>query len=196
MIIKKILNWTDPTLSGIVFASGFAFLVSLRFFSLLSIVSYIALTLFFVCLGSKVYVHLMGALKKPCKDPLEKLEKIDASISSESVEKVFSFLVQYFNLMTLQLKSLCLLQNYFDSTRFAVLLYVLTCIGGIFNTLTLITSAWIVLFIFPTVYEQNQKTLDDLFVKVKAQYDAINERIAATLNVPAKVTSTNTEKKE
>ena len=118
MTIKKILNWTDPTLSGIVFASGFAFLVSLRFFSILSIASYIALAVFFGCLGSKGYVHLMGVLKKPCKDPLEKIEKIDVSISSESVENFLSFLVQYFNLMTLRLKSLCLLHNYFDSTKF------------------------------------------------------------------------------
>ena len=196
MAIRNILNWTDPVPSGITFASGFVFLVSLSYFSLLSVISHFALAAFFVCLGSKIYVHLMGALKKPCKDPLEQLEKLDTSISSESVEKLLSSLVEYSNEAALQLKNLCLLRNYLDSAKFAGLLYLLTFIGGIFNTLTLVTLGWVLLFILPTVYEQNQKAVDEALEKVKAQYEAVNAKIVALLPAQAAAAAAAVEKKE
>ena len=97
MSLKIIINWSDPALSGLIFGSGLVCLLSLSQFSLLSVVAYFALTLLFFGLGCKVYVHLMGTLKKPCKDPLAKLEVIDVTISSENVETIRASCVEAMN---------------------------------------------------------------------------------------------------
>jgi len=192
MSLKKILNWTDPSLSGLISGSGLVFLLSLSHFSLLSVIAYFALTLLLFGLTCKLYVHLMGILKKPCKDPLAKLEVVDTSISSETVDSVLSSVVGYLNTSTEQLRGLCLLQNYLNSAKFAIVLYVATFVGAFFNTLTLLTMAWVGSFIIPTVYEQNQSKVDEVLGQVKAQYEAINQKVAALL--PAQ--STSEEKKE
>ena len=111
MELKNILNWSDPSLSGTIFGSGLVFLVSLSYFSLLSVIAYLALALLFLGMGCKVYVHLMGALKKPCKDPLAKIEVMDLEISNETLEKLLNGVVELFNKTSTQLRSLCLVQN-------------------------------------------------------------------------------------
>merc|ERR1711892_879225 len=181
MALRSILNWSDPSLSGLIFGSGFVFLLSLSHFSLLSVIAYFALTLLFLGVGCKVYVHLMGTLKKPCKDPLAKVEMMELSISSDNVEALLAYVVELLNTTSVQLRALCLVQNYLDSVKFAVLLYVATFIGSIFNTLTLLTMAWVIMFVIPTIYEQNQAKVDEVLGQVKAQYEAINKKVAALL---------------
>ena len=129
----------------------------------------------------------MGTLKKPCKDPLAKLEVLDTNISSENVEAIISTVVEYLNTTTVQLRGLCLVHNYLDSAKFAAILYIATLIGSIFNTLTLLTIAWVGIFILPTVYKQNQTKFDDVLGQVKTQYEAINQKVAAML--PAQATT-------
>jgi len=192
MSLSNILNWSDPSLSGLIFGSGLVFLLSLSHFSLLSVVAYFALTLLFFGLGCKVYVHLMGTLKKPCKDPLAKLEVIDVTISSENVEAILASCVEALNTTVAQVRGLCLVQNYLDSAKFAGVLYLATFIGAIFNTLTLLTMAWVGMFALPTIYEQNQAKVDEVLGQVKTQYEAINQKVAAML--PAQATTA--EKKE
>merc|ERR1711913_255764 len=127
--IRNILNWSDPSLSGLVFGSGFVFLLSLSYFSLLSVIAYFALSLLFLGMGCKVYVHLMGALKKPCKDPLASIEVMDLEISNDALEKLLNYVVEVLNTTSAQLRSLCLVQNYLSSAKFAVLLYSLPSSG-------------------------------------------------------------------
>eukprot|EP00091_Calanus_sinicus_P020745 TRINITY_DN5859_c0_g1_i9.p1 TRINITY_DN5859_c0_g1~~TRINITY_DN5859_c0_g1_i9.p1 ORF type:complete len:166 (-),score=49.71 TRINITY_DN5859_c0_g1_i9:238-735(-) len=111
MALRNILNWSDPSLSGLIFGSGFVFLLSLSHFSLLSVIAYFSLTLLFFCMGCKVYVHLMGTLKKPCKDPLAKVEVMDLAISAENIEACLAPVVEGLNTATSQLRGLCLVHN-------------------------------------------------------------------------------------
>merc|ERR1712055_25882 len=191
MELKSILNWSEPALSGLIFGSGFVFLLSLSHFSLLSVLAYFALTLLFFGVGCKVYVHLMGTLKKPCKDPLAKIEVIDMALDSEKLEATLSKVVESLNEVVVKVRGLCLLQNYVESAKFAALLYVASNIGAVFNTLTLLTIAWVAVFVIPTAYEQNQAKVDEVLAQVKTQYEAINQKVAAML--PAQAT---TEKEE
>eukprot|EP00090_Calanus_glacialis_P008062 TRINITY_DN1640_c0_g1_i1.p1 TRINITY_DN1640_c0_g1~~TRINITY_DN1640_c0_g1_i1.p1 ORF type:complete len:203 (+),score=78.41 TRINITY_DN1640_c0_g1_i1:139-747(+) len=185
MALRNILNWSDPSLSGLIFGSGFVFLLSLSHFSLLSVIAYFSLTLLFFCMGCKVYVHLMGTLKKPCKDPLAKVEVMDLAISGENIEALLAPAVEGLNTATAQLRGFCLVQNYFDSAKFAAVLYVATFIGSFLNTLTILTITWVIIFVLPTVYEQNQAKADEILGQVKNQYEAINKKVAAMLPAQA-----------
>ena len=46
--------------------------------------------------------------------------------------------------------------------------------------------AWVLMFVIPTVYEQNQAKVDEVLAQVKAQYEVINNKIVAML--PAQAT--------
>jgi len=192
MELKSILNWSEPALSGLVFGSGFVFVFSLSHFSLLLVLAYFALTFLLFGVGCKVYVHLMGTLKKPCKDPLAKIEVIDMTLDSEKLAATLSKVVESLNEVIIKVRGLCLLQNYVESAKFASLLYVASYIGAVFNTLTLLTIAWVAVFVVPTVYQQNQAKVDDVLAQVKTQYETINQKVAAML--PAEAAAKKEEK--
>ena len=178
MSFKIILNWSDLSLSGFIFGSGLVFLLSLSHFSLLSVVAYVSLILLFFGLSCKLYVHLIVMVMKPCKDPFSKLEIMEVSIFSENVQAT---------LATVQLKGLCLVQNYLHSAKFVCVFYVATFIGAIFNTLTLLTIAWVSMFALPTIYEEKQDKVDEVLGQVQTQYKAIIQKVAVML--PAQKTT-------
>merc|ERR1712223_378658 len=68
-VLCDLTRWKDPVLSGLVAGSGLLFLGALSCYSLIAVVAYFGLSLVLLGLGSKLYVHLMGLLKKPCRDP-------------------------------------------------------------------------------------------------------------------------------
>merc|ERR1712080_179281 len=67
--LRELTRWSDPALSGLVAGCGLAFLLSLSLYSAVSVVAYTMLALAMVGLCCKMYVHLMGLLKKPSGPP-------------------------------------------------------------------------------------------------------------------------------
>merc|ERR1712126_173019 len=77
----ELTRWKDPVLSGLVAGSGLLFLIALSCYSAIAVAAYFGLSLVLLGLGSKLYVHLMGLLKKPCKDPLAKVESLNLEVT-------------------------------------------------------------------------------------------------------------------
>ena len=173
MELIHFLTWTDPLLTGSIFGAGLVFLISNIFFSFLSASAYFTLGVVMSGLASKLYVHLMGFLKKPCSDPLSRLERVDVNIPSENIESVVSLVVETLNTSIPALKSLLLAHNFSNSVKFAAILYSITYIGALCSTLTLITGLWVASFIFPTIYTQNRERADEVLSQAKTQYKAI-----------------------
>jgi len=167
-----ILTWTDPVLTGVIFGAGFLFLISNVFLSFLSVCAYFTLTLVLTGLASKLYVHLMGFLKKPCSDPLARIERFDVNISSENIEEVIKLVLECLNTGFPVIKSLLLAHNFSNSVKFAAVLYSVTYIGALCNTLTLITGLWGATFLLPTIYMQNKELADECVSQCKTQYKA------------------------
>jgi len=177
----NLLMWTHPPVTALVLVAGLATLISLVKFSVISVVANLALAVLLLGVGCKLYVHLMGFLKKPCSDPLECVRGIDVTLPAEKVEACVTSAAECFNTTAATLKSLILFDNYVESLKFGVLLYLVTFIGSLFNTLTLLILGWIGCFIFPTVYDQNQEKFDDLAAQIVAQYQGVNQKLTAML---------------
>ena len=77
--------------------SGLLFLGALSCYSLIAVVAYFGLSLVLLGLGSKLYVHLMGLLKKPCKDPLAKVESLHLEVTEEQVQGILSQVTNHIN---------------------------------------------------------------------------------------------------
>merc|ERR1711942_433185 len=95
--LVPLLTWSNPSLSGIVLTSGLVILSSLLSYSFISVISNVMLLLTLGGLSSKLYVHLMGLLKKPCKDPLVVLGSIDLSVKEDVVQELTETMRQNYN---------------------------------------------------------------------------------------------------
>merc|ERR1712227_263818 len=175
------MGWTHPPVSGMVLAAGLVCLISLVKFSLISVVANVALGLLLLGVGCRLYVHLMGFLKKPCSDPLDNVRDIDVTFPAEKVDAWISSGAEFVNTTAVTLRNLVLVENYVESIKFGVLMYLLTFIGAIFNTLTLVILGWIGAFLFPTVYDQNQE-----------KFEGINQKLTSMLPAPKKVAANGT----
>merc|ERR1712038_956819 len=180
----SILRWSHPQVSGLILVSGFVFLVSLLKFSLISVIAHFALAALMIGVGCRVYVHLMGFLKKPCSDPLDLVRDIEVTLPTEKVESFVSSAAENVNNFALKTKSLILFENYIETLKFAILLYIITFIGAVFNTLSLLILAWLGAFLFPTIYDQNKDQFDDMADKFMEKYRGIDAKIHSLLPAP------------
>merc|ERR1711913_207524 len=180
----SILRWSHPQLSALILVSGFVFLVSLLKFSLITVIAHFALAAPMLGVGCRVYVHLMGFLKKPCSDPLDLVRDIEVTLPTEKVESFVSSAAENVNNFALKTKSLILFENYFETLKFAILLYIITFIGAVFNTLSLLILAWLGAFLFPTIYDQNKDQFDDMADKFMEKYRGIDAKIHSLLPAP------------
>merc|ERR1712001_291119 len=93
---------------------------------LIAVAAYFGLSLVLLGLGSKLYVHLMGLLKKPCKDPLAKVESLNLEVTEEQVQAVLSQTANHFNVAAATTKRLLLVEDYLESAKFALVAYLAT----------------------------------------------------------------------
>jgi len=180
--LTQILAWSDPLLTGVIFGAGLIFLVSNIFLSFLSSSAYFTLGLVLTGLASKIYVHLMGFLKKPCSDPLAWLEKFDVNIPSERTEETVKLVVAIVVDSIPVIKSLLLAHNFANSAKFAGVLYCITYVGAFLNTLTLLISIWVATFILPFLYNQNKELLEELTLQARTHYKELSERLVRLVN--------------
>ena len=85
MGFEKTYLWEDPIHSGIIFGSVFVTLISICYFSLISVVAYVSLTALLAVLSLKVYTYVMVTFlkKEVAINPL-------AKIAGKNILKYFS----------------------------------------------------------------------------------------------------------
>merc|ERR1711936_1056464 len=172
----ELTRWKDPVLSGLVAGSGLLFLAAISCYSLIAVAAYFGLLL---GLGSKLYVHLMGLLKKPCKDPLAKVESLNLEVTEEQVQALLAQVASNVNMTTATTKRLLLVEDYLESAKFALIAYLATFLGAIMNSLTLVVIAWVAAFSLPTVYAAKQKEVDAMLATVTTHYTTLNAKLVA-----------------
>ena len=161
--------------------SGLLLLLALSSYSLISVVAYLGLSLVLVGLGAQLYVHLMGLLKKPCKDPLACVAALELAVTEEQVAAVTGRATECLNTAVAAVRSLILAENYLDTAKFGLILYTATFLGALANTLTLVTLFWILAFTLPTIYDAKKKEIDGAVAAAMEHYTSLNAKVAALL---------------
>jgi len=181
--LEKTQLWEDPVESGIVFGSVFVSLLSMCYFSLISVVAYVCLTTLVAVIGFKIYSYVMvNFMKKEVPiNPLVKVSEINVSIPEDKVNQFANNATSKLNSSLLELKRLFLVENMLDSVKFGLSMWVLTYIGSWFNAMTLILMAWVAIFAVPKLYLQNKTQLDPVLDKVKAQFNEISGKVTALI---------------
>lgn len=179
----KLVHWENPAASAGMFSAVLALLVSICYYSLVSVLAYISLGLLAAIMAIKVYSTVMVFMKKaePGSDPLQSVQSADLSIPPEKVADMTGFLVDVINPSIMELRRLFLLESIFDTVKFILCLWGLTYIGSWFNMMTLIILTWVGFFTLPLVYKNNQAAVDDVVGQVNSQISDIKEKVMGVI---------------
>ena len=128
-LVEKIVLWENPQLTALIFLCGLVFLVSCLFLPFLQILTNIGLYLSLLSLAAKLYVHLMGFLKKPCQDILVQCDSIVFDVDPDLLETIVQESCQRLSSWFMMLRSLLLVHDFEQSVKFCFLLYIFSHLG-------------------------------------------------------------------
>ncbi|XP_054977926.1 reticulon-4 isoform X3 [Sorex araneus] len=160
-VVVDLLYWRDIKKTGVVFGASLFLLLSLTVFSIVSVMAYIALALLSVTISFRIYKGVIQAIQKSDEGhPFRAYLDSEVAISEELVQKYSNSALGHVNCTIKELRRLFLVDDLVDSLKFAVLMWVFTYVGALFNGLTLLILALISLFSVPVIYERHQTQID------------------------------------
>ncbi|XP_057703426.1 reticulon-4-like isoform X2 [Corythoichthys intestinalis] len=180
LAVVDLLYWRDVKTTGVVFGAALLLLLSLTVCSIVSVCSYVGLALLSVTVCFRIYKGVLQAVQKsdeghPFKQYLER----EVALSEDLVHKYGDVLLEKINKTVAELRRLFLVEDLVDSIKFAVLMWILTYVGALFNGLTLVILAVIAAFSCPIVYEKHQAQIDHYLALVNNQIKDVVGKIQA-----------------
>uniref|UniRef100_A0A3Q3DC48 Reticulon n=1 Tax=Hippocampus comes TaxID=109280 RepID=A0A3Q3DC48_HIPCM len=137
--VKDLIHWRDPKKSGLVFGLSMLVLLSLAAFSVISVVSYLLLALLCVTITFRIYKSVVQAVQKSSDGhPFKSLIDKDVSIPPETFRKHVDTSLAYINRALKQMSRLFLVEDLVDSLKLAVVMWLLTYVGAVFNGITIL----------------------------------------------------------
>ncbi|XP_039594009.1 reticulon-1-A-like isoform X3 [Polypterus senegalus] len=179
-LVVDLLYWRDIKKTGIVFGASLFLLLSLTVCSIVSVISYLALALLSVTISFRIYKGVVQAIQKSDEGhPFKAYLESDVAVSEEFVHKYSDAALGRVNCALKELRHLFLVEDLVDSLKFAVLMWILTYVGALFNGLTLLILALISVFSIPVIYERHQAQIDHYLGLVNNQIKDIVAKIQA-----------------
>ncbi|KAK3575638.1 hypothetical protein QTP86_031595 [Hemibagrus guttatus] len=178
-----LLYWRDIQKTACVFGATLSLLISLSLLSIISVCSYIALALLSITICFRIYRGITDALQKsenihPFKLYLEQ----DVTLPADLIHKHSDVLLKCLNATVNELKHLFLVEDLIDSLKLAVLLWVLTYVGSVFNGLTLLIIGEVAAFSCPIFYEKYQTQIDHYSGLVNSYLQDLVKKIQAKVH--------------
>ncbi|KAA0723006.1 Reticulon-3 [Triplophysa tibetana] len=174
--VNDLVHWRDPKKSGVVFGVSLLLLLSLAAFSVISVVSYLLLALLCVTISYRIYKSIIQAVQKSNEGhPFKALMEKDVSLPPETFRKHVDLCLTHINRLLKQMSRLFLVKDLVDSLKLAVVMWLLTYVGAVFNGITILILADILLFSIPPIYEKNKTPIDHYIDIVHTQ---VNSTIA------------------
>nr|XP_015205717.1 PREDICTED: reticulon-1 isoform X2 [Lepisosteus oculatus] len=177
-----LLYWRDLKQTGIVFGSVLLLLFSLTQFSVVSVIAYLALAALSATISFRIYKSVLQAVQKTDEGhPFKAYLDVEISLSQEQIQKYADNAQAYVNSTLKELRRLFLVQDLVDSLKFAVLMWLLTYVGALFNGLTLLIMVVVSMFTMPVVYEKYQAQIDQYLGLVRTHVNSVVAKIQAKI---------------
>uniref|UniRef100_A0A9R1SHC6 Reticulon n=2 Tax=Cyprinus carpio TaxID=7962 RepID=A0A9R1SHC6_CYPCA len=176
--VMELLYWRNLKQSGFVFGSLLLLLFSLTQFSVVSVVAYLALAALSTTISFRVYKSVLQAVQKTDEGhPFKAYLEVEMSLSHDQMQKYAENAQYYINSTLKELRRLFLVQDLVDSLKFAVLMWLLTYLGALFNGLTLLIMVVVSMFSMPVVYEKYQAQIDQYLALIRTQVNSVVGKI-------------------
>ncbi|KAM8747144.1 reticulon-3 isoform 1-T1 [Acanthopagrus schlegelii] len=180
--VKDLIHWRDPKKSGLVFGLSMLLLLSLAAFSVISVISYLLLALLCVTITFRIYKSVVQAVQKSSDGhPFKALMDKDVSIPPETFRKHVDTSLTYINRALKQMSRLFLVEDLVDSLKLAVVMWLFTYVGAVFNGITILILADILLFAVPPVYEKNKTQIDQYIDLARTQVNTTMAKLQEKL---------------
>ncbi|XP_039994404.1 reticulon-4a isoform X2 [Xiphias gladius] len=178
--VVDLLYWRDVKTTGVVFGAALLLLLSLTVCSIVSVCSYVGLALLSVTICFRIYKGILQAIQKSDEGhPFKQYLDQEVALSEDMVHKYSDIVLARLNKTIGELRRLFLVEDLVDSIKFAVLMWILTYVGALFNGLTLLILGLIGVFSCPIVYEKHQAQIDHYLSLVNNQIKDVVGKIQA-----------------
>ncbi|XP_053484824.1 reticulon-3 isoform X1 [Ictalurus furcatus] len=185
--VYDLVYWRDPKKSGMVFGISLLLLLSLAAFSVISVISYLLLALLCVTISFRVYKTVIQAVQKSNDGhPFKELMEKDVSLSPETFRKHVDVCLTYINCALKQLSRLFLVEDLVDSLKLAVVMWLMTYVGAVFNGITILILVDIFAFTLPPLYEKYKTQIDRYINIARTQVNTAVAKIQEKLPKAAK----------
>ncbi|KAM9302166.1 reticulon-3 [Gastrophryne carolinensis] len=180
--VHDLLYWRDVKKSGMVFGAAMVLLLSLAAFSIISVISYLVLSLMTVTIGFRVYKSVMQAVQKSDEGhPFRALLDQDITLTSDNLQRKVNSSLVHVNHALKRVIRLFFVEDLIDSLKLALFMWLMTYVGAVFNGITLLILGVLIVFTAPIVYEKYKVQIDHYVSLVHNQVKAITEKIQAKL---------------
>ncbi|XP_023683943.2 uncharacterized protein [Paramormyrops kingsleyae] len=178
--VVDLLYWRDVKTTGVVFGAALFLLLSLSVCSIISVCSYVGLALLSVTITFRIYKGILQAVQKSDEGhPFKAYLTQNVTLSEDLVHKYSDVALTHLNCTLKELRRLFLVEDLVDSLKFAVLMWILTYVGALFNGLTLLILGLIAVFSTPIIYEKHQAQIDHYLALARNQIKDIFGKIQA-----------------
>uniref|UniRef100_A0A4W2HLL1 Reticulon n=1 Tax=Bos indicus x Bos taurus TaxID=30522 RepID=A0A4W2HLL1_BOBOX len=180
--VHDLIFWRDVKKTGFVFGTTLIMLLSLAAFSVISVVSYLILALLSVTISFRVYKSVIQAVQKSEEGhPFKAYLDVDITLSSEAFHNYVNAAMVHINRALKLIIRLFLVEDLVDSLKLAVFMWLMTYVGAVFNGITLLILAELLVFSIPIVYEKYKTQIDHYVGIARDQTKSIVEKIQAKL---------------
>ncbi|XP_045870649.1 reticulon-3 isoform X1 [Meles meles] len=180
--VHDLIFWRDVKKTGFVFGTTLILLLSLAAFSVISVISYLILALLSVTIGFRVYKSVIQAVQKSEEGhPFKAYLDVDITLSSEAFHNYVNAAMVHINRALKLIIRLFLVEDLVDSLKLAVFMWLMTYVGAVFNGITLLILAELLVFSVPIVYEKYKTQIDHYVGIARDQTKSIVEKIQAKL---------------
>ncbi|XP_022070184.1 reticulon-1-A isoform X8 [Acanthochromis polyacanthus] len=178
--LVDLLYWRDVKTTGVVFGAALLLLLSLTVCSIVSVCSYIGLALLSVTICFRIYKGILQAIQKSDEGhPFKQYLDQEVALSEDMVHKYSDMVLAKLNKTISELRRLFLVEDLVDSIKFAVLMWILTYVGALFNGLTILILALVGVFSCPIIYEKHQAQIDHYLALVNNQIKDVVGKVQA-----------------
>ncbi|XP_051161396.1 reticulon-1-A isoform X6 [Leptopilina boulardi] len=192
--VAALIYWRDPKKSGIVFGAILGVLLSLAYFSLISVLAYTSLLTLTGTVAFRIYKAVMQAVQKTSDGhPFKNILDLDLKLPAERVHEVADVAVANANAAVSELRRLFLVEDLVDTLKFGGVLWCLTYLGSWFNGMTLVIIGVVALFTLPKVYETNKAQIDQNLALVQTKINDITTKVKAAIPLGKKAEPTKEE---
>ncbi|XP_065776713.1 reticulon-2 isoform X2 [Muntiacus reevesi] len=180
--VADLLYWKDTRTSGVVFTGLMVSLLSLLHFSIVSVAAHVALLLLCGTISLRVYRKVLQAVHRgDGANPFQAYLDVDLTLTREQTERLSQQIASRVVSAAIQLRHFFLVEDLVDSLKLALLFYILTFVGAVFNGLTLLILGVIGVFTVPLLYRQHQAQIDQYVGLVTNQLSHIKAKIRAKI---------------
>ncbi|XP_070622686.1 reticulon-3 [Erythrolamprus reginae] len=180
--VRDLVFWRDVKKTGVVFSTTLILLLSLAAFSVISVISYLILALLSVTICFRVYKSVIQAVQKSEDGhPFKAYLDMDVALSSDTFHHYVSSALVHVNHILKAIMRLFLVEDLVDSLKLAVVMWLMTYVGAIFNGITLLILGELLVFSMPVVYEKYKTQIDHYVGIVRDQTKSAITKIQAKL---------------